>query len=156
MGNKIIEFDSIGGVCDRLRNEGKKIVMCNGSFDILHAGHIKFLTEAKGQGDVLVVGLNSDSSIKKYKSEDRPINKEGDRAFVLAALFVVDYVVVFSDVNPIKLLEVVKPSVFVNGVEYGEDCVESEVVKKFGGRVHLVENYKGLSSTKIIEGMKKE
>ena len=155
MKNKIVEFNSIEGVCDRLRSEGKKVVSCNGSFDILHAGHIKFLSEAKSQGDVLVVGLNSDSSIKSYKSEDRPINGEDERAFVLSALEMVDYVVVFSEADPRKLLELVKPAVFVNGAEYGEDCIEAETVKKFGGRVHLVENYKGLSTTKVIEGMKK-
>ncbi len=135
--------------------KGKKIVTCNGSFDVFHYGHLYFLQQAKKQGDVLVVLLNSDASIKKYKSEDRPINNQDDRAKVLAALECVDYVTIFDDEDPRRLLDQIKPNVHVNGEEYGEDCIEAETIKKNGGKLHLVKRIPGLSTTSLIEKIKK-
>jgi rfaE bifunctional protein nucleotidyltransferase chain/domain len=154
MKGKIKTAEEIGKIVEGLKKNGKKIVTCNGSFDILHIGHMKFLEEAKRQGDILVVGLNSDSSVKSYKGEKRPINTEENRAFALAALEIVDYVVIFSEKDPRKLLEAIKPDVHVNGEEYGKDCVEAETVKKNGGRIQIVKNFGGFSTTEMIKKIK--
>jgi len=153
--SKIKSIREIGKITDNLRKQGKKIVTCNGCFDILHRGHIKFLKEAKKQGDILIVGLNSDKSVKQNKGPKRPINKEKDRAIVLSALEMVDYVVIFNEKDPRKLLSVVKPDVHVNGEEYGKNCIEANTVKKYGGRIYIVKLKKGFSSSKIIEKIKK-
>ncbi|HLC65525.1 MAG TPA: adenylyltransferase/cytidyltransferase family protein [Candidatus Nanoarchaeia archaeon] len=147
---KIKNRNEIAEVAERLRKEGKKIVTCNGAFDILHLGHIKFLEEAKAQGDVLIVGLNSDSSIKQYKGKDRPVNDQYCRSNLIAALEMVDYVTIFEEADPRALLEAIKPDVHCNGIEYGENCIEAETVRKYGGKIHLIKNYKGISTTKII------
>lgn len=152
--DKIKTRDEIRTIVGDLKNQGKKIVTCNGCFDILHTGHIKFLEEAKKQGDILVVGLNSDSSVKSIKGEKRPINTEENRAIVLAALSLVDYVVIFSEKDPRNLLEIIKPDVHVNGIVYGENCIEAETVKKYGGRIYLVKNFGGFSTTKLIDKIK--
>ena len=148
---KIKTRNEIKHVVGELKKQGKKIVTCNGSFDILHIGHIKFLQEAKAQGDILIVGLNSDSSIKKYKSKDRPINDQQSRAEMLAALEAVDYVTLFDETNPITLLEMIKPHIHCNGEEYGENCVEAPTVIGNGGRIHIIKNYKGFSTTQLIK-----
>ena len=148
MKNKIKTRQEIVAVLKRLK--GKKIVTCNGSFDILHIGHIKFLEEANEQGDILIVGLNSDSSIKKYKDPKRPVNKEQYRAELVAALEMVDYVTIFDETTPIQLLEVIKPDVHCNGEEYGEECIEAETVRKNGGRIHLIKKFGDFSTTEII------
>ena len=156
MNSKIKTREEINKIAEDLRKKGKTIVTTNGSFDMLHIGHVKFLQEAKQQGDVLIVGLNSDSSVKENKGEERPINNEENRALVLAALECVDYVVVFDEKTPLKLMEVIRPNVHVNGEEYGEDCIEAPIVKKFGGKIHLVKKYKDFSTTKLIEKIKNQ
>jgi rfaE bifunctional protein nucleotidyltransferase chain/domain len=135
----------------RLRAQGKRIATINGSFDLLHAGHLHILEEARRQGDVLFVGVNSDASVKRYKSADRPLISEADRARMLLALRCVDYVHVFDEDAPMAFLEEVRPDVHVNGSEYGADCIEAPVVKKHGGRIHIVEKVPGLSTSAIIE-----
>ncbi len=152
-GDKVKTKEEIKVVVERLRN--KKIVTCNGAFDILHPGHIKFLKEAKKQGEVLIVGVNSDSSVKQNKGPLRPLNNQKNRAKMLASLEFVDYVVIFDEKDPRNLISIIKPDVHVNGDEYGKDCIEAEVVRGHGGRIHLVKNYKGLSTTKIVDGFKK-
>jgi D-glycero-beta-D-manno-heptose 1-phosphate adenylyltransferase len=122
----------------------------NGSFDVLHSGHLHILSEARRQGDVLVVGLNSDASVRRYKGPDRPIVPERQRAEMLLALRMVDYVHVFDEADPIAFLEEVRPDVHVNGAEYGEDCVESETVRHRGGRLHLVDRIAGLSTSGLV------
>lgn len=151
---KIKSIKEIGGIVKELKQKGKKIVTCNGCFDILHAGHIKFLKEAKAQGDILIVGLNSDSSVKQNKGPKRPINNENDRAEVLAALEMVDYITIFNEKTPLKLLEVIKPNVHVNGEEYGENCIEAPTVKKYGGKIYLIKLKKGYSTTNLISRIK--
>jgi len=138
-------------LANRLRAQGKRIVTLNGSFDLLHAGHLYILEEAKAQGDVLIVGLNSDASVKRYKSKDRPIIPEAERAKMLSGLRCVDYVHIFDEDTPIAFLEEVKPQVHVNGSEYGADCVEAPVVKRHGGRIHIVEKIPGLSTSQILK-----
>ncbi|GEM_PF-297952 len=148
---KIIERSKIKEVGEKLRKEGKKIVTTNGSFDIVHLGHIKTLEDAKNQGDVLIVGLNSDISIKQYKSKYRPINPQERRAEFLAALTCVDYITIFDETDPRSLLEEIKPNVHCNGAEYGENCIESETIKKYGGKIHIMPKIEGLSTTEMIK-----
>ena len=150
MDNKIKTRFEIDNVVQSLKQQGKKIVTCNGCFDILHVGHIKFLEEAKAQGDILIVGLNSDSSVKQNKGPERPINNENDRATVLAALEMVNYITIFNEKTPIELLEVIKPNIHINGEEYGENCIEAETVRKYNGKIHLIKLKKGFSTTDII------
>lgn len=137
-----------------LRASGKKIVTLNGSFDLLHAGHLKMIHEASQQGDVLIVALNSDTSIKAYKSPLRPIIPLEHRLEMMAALEFVDFVTFFDETDPIALLEKIKPDVHCNGSEYGENCIEADVVKKHGGKIHIVRLAPGLSTTKLIEKIK--
>jgi len=138
----------------RLRREGKTIATLNGSFDLMHAGHLHMIYEASKQGDVLLVALNSDASIKKYKSPKRPIITLEYRLRMMAALSFVTYVTWFEETDPRALLEKIKPDVHVNGAEYGENCIEAEVVKSNGGRVHIVQLVPGLSTTQILAKIK--
>ncbi len=143
-----IELEKIAQALQRIK---KTIVTTNGSFDIFHAGHLHLLKKAKSLGDVLIVGLNSDLSIKKYKSKDRPIIAQRFRTALLSAIEYVDYVYIFNETNPIKFLEIVRPDIHVNSAEYGKNCIEAPTVKKFGGRLILVQKKKEfLSKTEII------
>ena len=150
---KIKTKEEIEKIAKELKQKGKKIATCNGCFDILHPGHIYLLEESKKQGDILIVGLNSDKSVKGNKGPKRPINNENARAAVLSSLDIVDYVVIFDEKTPIKLLGAIKPDVHCNGEEYGYDCIEAPTVRKYGGRIHLIKNYKGFSTTKLLEGI---
>ncbi len=134
----------------RLRARGKRLVTVNGSFDVLHGGHLHILSEARRQGDVLIVGLNSDASVKRYKGPSRPLMPEAQRAEMLLALRVVDYVHVFDESDPIAFLAEINPDVHVNGAEYGEACVERDVVLRGGGRLHLVDRVPNLSTTDFV------
>ena len=152
--SKIQSREELVALVGDLRKGGKKIVTCNGTFDILHAGHVTFLEEAKAQGDVLIVGVNADASVKKNKGDSRPINSEVDRATVLAGLGCVDYVVIFSEDTPLALLDALKPDVHVNGSDYGKECIEASTVEKNGGKIHIVTLLDGYSTTSLIEKMK--
>ena len=133
----------------------QKIVFTNGCFDVLHFGHVQYLLEAKKLGDLLVVGLNSDASVRRLKGESRPINGENERAFVLAALEFVDYVVVFEEDTPKKLIETVRPNVLVKGGDYQiENIVGADFVMQNGGTVTTIPFVEGFSSTHIIEQLK--
>jgi D-beta-D-heptose 7-phosphate kinase/D-beta-D-heptose 1-phosphate adenosyltransferase len=134
-----------------LRAKGRKIVTINGSFDLLHSGHLHILSEAKRQGDVLVVGLNSDASVRGYKGPGRPIVPEQQRAEMLLALRIVDYVHIFPEADPIAFLREMRPDVHVNGSEYGEDCIESETVRRDGGTVHIVQRLPNLSTSGLLK-----
>ena len=135
-----------------LRQKGQKIIFTNGCFDILHAGHVKYLEAAKDLGDKLIVGINSDQSVKKLKGKNRPLNKLEHRAKVLASLRCVDAVVVFGDITPIKLISAVKPNILVKGGDYKiKEIVGYEEVIKFGGKVLTIPLVKGISTTKIIQ-----
>jgi rfaE bifunctional protein nucleotidyltransferase chain/domain len=147
--------DTIDAITSPLRGQGKKIVFTNGVFDILHFGHIDYLTKAKALGDVLIVGINSDSSVKKFKSPNRPIQPEQDRLRIVAALKPVDYVILFSEETPEKLIKLVRPDVLVKGADYTEsEIVGAEFVKSYGGAVHRIELAPGRSTTAIIERIK--
>jgi rfaE bifunctional protein nucleotidyltransferase chain/domain len=148
----------IAVIAARLRSDGKKIVSTNGAFDIIHAGHVEFLQHARSLGDVLIVGLNSDSSVRSLKGDKRPINSEADRAFVLAGLECVDFVVIFDEREPSSLLEQIKPSIHVKASEYSlssevhpsQRIWEKDVVEKNGGVVRLLPIVSGKSTTNII------
>jgi D-beta-D-heptose 7-phosphate kinase / D-beta-D-heptose 1-phosphate adenosyltransferase len=135
-----------------LRRSGKRIVFTNGCFDILHPGHIHTLTHAKALGDVLIVGINSDASVKRLKGERRPILSQGERAVMLAALEAVDYVTTFEEDTPLALIQLLRPYVLVKGGDWSsESVVGREVVEADGGRVVLVPYQEGLSTTGVIE-----
>jgi rfaE bifunctional protein nucleotidyltransferase chain/domain len=152
---KIVSREQLAAIAADLHARGATIVTCNGSFDLFHYGHLRFLQDAAAQGDVLIVGTNSDSSIKQYKSPQRPIVPQDQRAALLAALEIVDYVHIFDELVPMPWLEIVKPQIHANGAEYGADCIEAETVKRNGGRIHLVPKVPGLSTTELIARMKK-
>ena len=145
-------FDDIGSIVDELKNKNKKIVFTNGCFDILHIGHIKYLEEAKSFGDVLIVGLNSDKSINKIKGKNRPINIQTDRAYILASIEVVNYVVIFEDETPYDLIKLIQPDVLVKGSDYEGEKVIGEGIAK---ELKLVKFIDGKSTTKTIERIKK-
>ena len=133
-----------------LRSQGKRIVTVNGSFDLLHAGHVHILEEARSQGDVLFVGLNSDASVRAYKGSHRPIIPQAERARMLLALRAVDFVHIFEETEPMPFLAEINPHVHVNGSEYGADCIEAPLIKSLGGRLHVVEKIPGLSTSQIL------
>jgi rfaE bifunctional protein nucleotidyltransferase chain/domain len=133
------------------RRHGRTIATANGSFDLFHIGHLRFLQEAAGQADLLIVGVNSDASVRRYKSPDRPVNGEAHRAELVAALEVVDHVLIFDEDDPRTFLAAIKPDVHVNGAEYGENCIESDVVRANGGRIHLVTHGEDVSSTRLLK-----
>lgn len=129
----------------------KKVVFTNGCFDILHAGHVRYLKKARSLGDLLVVGLNSDSSVRAIKGQTRPIVPQKERAEVLSALECVDYVVLFNDATPLKLIESIKPDVLAKGADWAaKDIVGGEAVKKGGGKIARITLVKGRSTTNII------
>ena len=138
------------------KNNSKKIVFTNGVFDLLHVGHIRYLNEAKNLGNILVVGLNSDSSVKKIKGPSIPINKLEDRALVLMALKSVDYVISFDDETPLNLIKKVMPDILVKGGDYKiKDIVGHKDVIENGGSVQSLPFHKGYSSSKFINQIKK-
>jgi len=150
--NKIYSREKLKKEIDRLRKEGKKIVFTNGCFDILHVGHTRYLEEAKKLGDVLVLGLNSDDSVRSLKGEKRPVTPENERADVVAALETVDFVTIFPELTPLKLIEYLKPDVLVKGGDWKEEqVVGRESVEKWGGRVIIIPEIKGSSTTNVIE-----
>ena len=134
-----------------LRQSGRRVVFTNGVFDILHAGHTTYLEAARALGDVLVVGLNTDESVRRLKGPERPINSEQDRAMVLAALRSVDHVVLFADDTPLGLIESIVPDVLVKGGDYTrQTIVGADVVEAHGGRVVTIPLVEGRSTTGII------
>lgn len=150
---RLIGRNELGPLAATLRARGKRIVTVNGSFDVLHNGHLFILSEARKQGDVLIVGLNSDASVRGHKGPSRPVVSERQRAEMLLALRTVDYVHIFNEPDPIAFVEQVRPDVHVNGAEYGEDCIERDAVVAGGGRLHLVRRIPGLSTSGLLEAM---
>ena len=135
-----------------LKRQGRKIVFTNGCFDILHVGHIRYLSRARELGDILVVGLNTDRSVRKIKGEKRPIVCEKERAEVLSALKVVDYVVLFDEPDPLALIKTLKPAILVKGADWPEDkIIGGDVIKESGGKVVRIPLVPGSSSTNLIE-----
>lgn len=148
---KISSVTELREVRDRLVANGKKLVFTNGCFDILHRGHVTYLTFARNQGDALVVAVNSDASVKRNKGDDRPINSEEDRAYVLASLRAVDYVVIFDDEEPKELIARILPQVLVKGSDWAHYVSGRDIVEANGGQVVLAEMVEGRSTTGTIE-----
>lgn len=150
---KIVPRDFFGR--NDFKRHGQKIVFTNGCFDVLHFGHVHYLLQAKKLGDILVIGLNSDDSVRRLKGPRRPINGENERALVLAALVCVDYVTLFEEDTPEELIKVVRPDVLVKGGDYTLDnIVGAEFVTQNGGIVTTIPFVEGFSSTRIIEKLK--
>lgn len=136
----------------RLKRQRKKIVFTNGVFDILHRGHVEYLARAKGCGDVLIVGLNSDRSVRRLKGKNRPVQKQADRAAILLALKAVDHVIIFGEDTPDKLIRELRPDVLVKGSDYRmSEIVGAEYVKSQGGRVVRIPLTRGRSTTSILK-----
>jgi D-beta-D-heptose 7-phosphate kinase/D-beta-D-heptose 1-phosphate adenosyltransferase len=150
---RLLSRRSLAQLAATLRAKGRRLVTINGSFDVLHSGHLYILNEARQQGDVLIVGLNSDTSVRSNKGPTRPIIAERQRAEMLLALRIIDYVHVFDELDPIAFLTELKPDVHVNGSEYGENCIESSTVRRHGGRVHIVEKIPNLSTSRILDAI---
>jgi rfaE bifunctional protein nucleotidyltransferase chain/domain len=149
--NKVITSRELARLRERLTRSKKRIVFTNGTFDILHRGHVFYLEKARAAGDVLVVGVNSDASVRSYKGPGRPVNPEADRLFVLAALQCVDYVVLFSDPTPLRLILALHPDVLAKGADWKlKDIVGAKEVLGWGGRVKRIAFVKGRSSTRVI------
>lgn len=149
--DKVISISNLSSKLDQWRLENKKIVFTNGCFDLLHAGHIAYLTEAAALGDVLILGLNSDSSVQKLKGPERPINNEETRTTILASMFFIDAVVVFDDETPLKLIKTVLPNVLVKGGDYKiADIVGARETIANGGEVKVLTFLQGYSSTGIV------
>ena len=151
---KIKTVEELKNIIGKFRKINKKIVSTNGVFDILHVGHIRSLQESKKLGDILIVAVNSDKSVKKIKGPERPVNNEDDRAEMLASLECVDFVVTFNEDNPIKILEIIKPNVHVKGGDYKiSEVIENDTVKKNGGKVVLIPMVRGYSTTALIKNI---
>jgi D-beta-D-heptose 7-phosphate kinase/D-beta-D-heptose 1-phosphate adenosyltransferase len=149
--NKIKKVGKLKQIISRAKARGKKVVFTNGCFDILHVGHVRYLRRAKDQGDVLVVGLNTDRSVKEIKGEKRPVVPEKERAEILAALEFVDYVVLFDEPDPLRLIAALKPSVLVKGADWPKSrIVGRQIVEGIGGRVVRIPLVAGASSTAVI------
>ncbi len=148
---KLKNWNEISLIAKELRKSDKKIVLTNGCFDILHAGHIQYLKEAKNLGNILIIGLNSDKSTKLIKGKNRPINTELDRATVLTALEFVDYVVIFEEDNPFNLINLIKPDILVKGGDWKEnEIIGSDIVKEKGGKIISLSYKQGISTTNIL------
>jgi rfaE bifunctional protein nucleotidyltransferase chain/domain len=154
--NKILERKDLRNKLEELRHQGKKIAFTNGCFDILHVGHVRYLHEAKKNADVLVLALNSDSSVRSIKGEKRPLVPENERAELLAALEFVDFVTIFPELTPLELINYLKPDVLIKGGDWPEEkVIGRDEVKKWGGRVAIIPEVKGKSTTDIVEKIKK-
>ncbi len=151
---KIRSFESLGEQLSKWRTAGLKLVFSNGCFDLLHAGHVRYLQTAAALGDIFILGLNSDSSVRKLKGPSRPVMPQADRALLLSALAAIDCVVIFEEETPARLIEMVLPDVLVKGGDYlAEEIVGYETVTKNGGRVEIVPFLAGKSTTNMINSI---
>ena len=152
MKNKVKTQDELREIIDDLRGAGRKVAFTNGCFDLIHTGHVRYLKVARGYADVLVVAINSDDSVRRLKGEKRPIMSQGERAEVLAALAFVDYVTVFEEDDPHRVITELMPDALVKGGDWGVDrIVGKDVVEAYGGKVYSVPYIEGSSTTGIVE-----
>lgn len=149
---KILTLEDLVTRLGKVRKSGQKIVFTNGCFDIMHVGHVRYLADARSEGDLLVVGLNSDASVRIIKGDKRPIVRQNHRAEVLASLGCVDFIVIFDEPDPLKLIQTLKPDVLVKGEDWTEDAiVGAESVKSQGGKIVRISFVEESSTTAIIE-----
>ncbi len=152
MPGQVISLKKLKELRKKWRKQGKKLVFTNGCFDLLHLGHIRYLKKAKSLGDILVVGLNSDRSVKKIKGEKRPILPEKERAEILSSLWFVDYVVLFNEETPERLIKELEPDVLVKGADWKlKEIVGADLVRSRGGVVRRIPLYKSRSTTSVID-----
>ncbi len=149
--DKILDISDMKVAREKMREDGRTLVFTNGCFDILHAGHVDYLAFSRNQGDALVVGLNSDASVKRNKGDDRPINSEDDRAYVIAALESVDFVVIFDDDEPKQIISEIIPDILVKGEDWAHYVSGREIVEANGGKVVLAKMVEGRSTTSTID-----
>ncbi len=153
---KILSLSKLKKTIQKLKNKRKKIIFTNGCFDILHKGHVTYLEKTKQLGDILIVALNSDSSVRMLKGQDRPINPLRDRQEVIAALESVDYVTSFSDATPLKLITALKPQILAKGGDWKiHQIVGAKEVLSWNGRVFSIQLVKGRSTTRILNKIKR-
>lgn len=156
MTDKIKTVDEIAVIAAEAKKNGRSVVFTNGCFDLLHRGHVHILRQAKAAGDILIVGMNSDRSVKSIKGSARPILPETDRVELIAAMEMVDYVVLFDEPDPYQLIAAIKPNVLAKGADWSADkIVGSDIVERNGGRVAVIPYLKGFSTTEIIERIRK-
>ena len=155
--DKISDLPTLKGKVSAWQNEGKKVVFTNGVFDLLHIGHITYMAKASELGDKLIIGLNSDNSVKRIKGDDRPVNDQDSRAALLAALFFVDAIVLFEEDTPLNLISTLLPDILVKGADYAiENIVGAKEVLANGGEVKTIDFVEGYSSTSIIQKIRKQ
>ena len=153
---KLKTLDELTSIATQARTEGKIVVFTNGCFDLLHRGHVHLLREAKAAGDLLIVAVNSDRSVKAIKGPTRPVTSETDRIELIAAMEMVDYAILFDEPDPYSLIAAIKPSVLAKGGDWSADkIIGAEIVEREGGRVVVIPYIKGYSTTEIIERMRK-
>lgn len=149
---KLKNLGELAAIASEARRAGKTVVFTNGCFDLLHRGHVHILREARAMGDILIVGVNSDRSVRGIKGPKRPILGETDRSELIAAMEMVNYVVLFDEADPRKLIEAIKPDVLAKGGDWGPDgVVGADIVERTGGKVAVIPYLKGFSTTEIIE-----
>lgn len=154
---KIVSLDEIEKISKSAREKHRTIVTSNGCFDILHSGHVEYLEGASKLGDILIIGINSDSSVKKIKGNDRPVNSEKDRASIMASLGFVDYCVIFNEDTPVELLKIIKPDIHVKGGDYNaDDIIEKKTVEENGGIIKILPLVQGYSTTGILKRLSKK
>ncbi len=155
INKKIIQFEEIENLCLKIRQEKRTIITTNGCFDILHLGHIGYLQDASEFGDVLIVGINSQESVRRLKGNGRPVTSEIGRISVVAALGFVDFCVLFDDDTPVELLKKIKPDVHVKGGDYNiKDLIEKKIIEDNGGIIKIIPFTQGYSTTGILEKLK--
>lgn len=157
VADKIKTVDEIAAIATEAKKNGRRVVFTNGCFDLLHRGHVHILRQAKAAGDLLIVGMNSDRSVKSIKGPARPILPEIDRVELIAAMEMVDYVVLFDEPDPYQLIATIKPNVLAKGGDWSSDkIVGADIVERDGGRVAVIPYLKGFSTTEIIERIRKQ
>ena len=154
--SKIATLDEVARQVREARAAGRTVALANGCFDVLHAGHVRYLQGARAEADVLVVGVNGDASVRRLKGEGRPVMPEGDRALLVAALGAVDHVVVFADDDAGALIRALRPDVHCKGTDYTAETVpEREIVRSYGGRVAIVGDAKDHDTRRLLERLRK-
>jgi len=154
MTGKIASLEEMRTLREELASQGRKVVFTNGCFDLLHVGHVRYLKEARQQGDLLIVGLNDDESTRHIKGPGRPLMLQEDRAEILAALECIDYVVIFSERTAERLVRILKPDIYVKGGNYKvEELPEAKVVAEYGGQVYLTSLTRGRSTTNLLSAI---
>lgn len=158
MNQKVVNPDHLASIAETLRRQGRKLVLTNGCFDLLHVGHVRYLEKARGLGDALVVAINGDESVRLLKGEGRPLNTESDRAEIIAALECVDYAVLFPEARVTRLIEQVRPAIYVKGGDYTVDSLHPEehaALNRIGAEIRILPFEQGHSTSRMIAQIKK-